>query len=324
MTTTTGAFTARKLGEFEGTLTVSCRTEASDGVVALELTPDDGTQLPAWEPGAHIDLVLGPRLVRQYSLCGDPGDRSRWRIGVLREPQSRGGSEYVHDRLMEGEQVQVRGPRNSFALKEADGYVFIAGGIGITPILPMVARAESSGVPWRLLYGGRTRNSMAFLDELEAYGDTVTVRPEDEFGLLDLATELRDAAPGTKIYCCGPGPLLDAVERASAHWAPDALNVERFKPLALAPGGAFTVELARSNLELNVPPERSILEVVNEAGIDVISSCESGICGTCITNVLEGTPDHKDDILSAGEREAGTCMTICVSRSLSPKLVLDL
>lgn len=309
--------------ELDSVLTVASRTEASDGVVTLEFTDDDAP-LPEWEPGAHIDLVLGPRLIRQYSLCGDPNDRSRWRIGVLREPRSRGGSEYVHDRLMEGDRVQVRGPRNSFVLEEAAGYVFIAGGIGITPILPMVARADAAGVPWRLLYGGRSRSSMAFLEELQSYGTAVAVRPEDEFGLLDLATELREAETGTRIYCCGPGPLLDAVARASAHWDPDALKVERFKPLPLGPGEAFTVELSRSKRQLQVPSDRSILDVVNEAGADVISSCESGVCGTCITNVLEGTPDHKDDILSAGERAAGTSMTICVSRSLSPKLVLDL
>ncbi|MGW3175221.1 PDR/VanB family oxidoreductase [Streptomyces sp. NPDC001153] len=304
-------------------LTVTAREFAATGVLALTLRDPLGRELPGWEPGAHVDLLLGPGLERQYSLCGDPADRSAWRIAVLREPAGRGGSAQVHEQVGEGTKVRVRGPRNRFRLEPAPRYRFIAGGIGITPILPMLAAAERAGADWTLLYGGRTRSSMAFTGELTRYGDRVTLAPQDETGLLDLGPALDDLPGGTLVYCCGPGPLLDAVEgRCPA----GVLRVERFRPKEQPAGGPeeFEVVLARSGRTLTVPPEVSVLDAVRGAGVEVLYSCTEGTCGTCETDVLEGAPDHRDSVLTEEERSAGDTMMICVSRSRGARLVLDL
>ncbi|MFF3377499.1 PDR/VanB family oxidoreductase [Streptomyces sp. NPDC002680] len=308
---------------YEAELVVDRRELAADGVLALTLRHPLGEELPPWEPGAHVDVVLGPELERQYSLCGDPADRSAWRIAVLREPDGRGGSAYVHGQLGLGDKVRVRGPRNHFALKPAPRYRFVAGGIGITPILPMLAAAEAAGAEWTLLYGGRTRNSMAFTEELGRYGDKVTFAPQDETGLLDLDSEVGRLAEGTLVYCCGPGALLDAVEAVCPG---GALHVERFTPKAQQGGDEreFEVVLQRSGRTLTVPVDVSVLDTVRGAGVEVLYSCTEGTCGTCETDVLEGTPDHRDSVLSDEEREAGETMLICVSRCRGPRLVLDL
>ncbi|MCM2580000.1 PDR/VanB family oxidoreductase [Streptomyces meridianus] len=313
-------------------LVVAARTEEALGVVSLTLRRPGGGMLPPWEPGAHIDLVLEPDLVRQYSLCGDPADPDAWRIAVLREPAGRGGSARVQDSLAVGSRVAVRGPRNHFALEPAERYLFVAGGIGITPILPMIRAAEAAGARWRLLYGGRTRASMAFLDRLDAYGERVHVAPQDETGLLDVAPHLDAAGPDALVYCCGPEPLLAAVEKLCAGRQSGALRVERFGAVG-APavaeaspedGGSFDVVLARSGLSLTVPPGTTVLEAVEQAGVDVLSSCREGTCGTCETDVVEGEPDHRDALLTEEERAEGASMMICVSRCRGPRLVLDL
>ncbi|MCX4854530.1 PDR/VanB family oxidoreductase [Streptomyces canus] len=312
------------------TLTVAARTLAADGVVSLTLRRPDGGMLPAWTPGAHIDVLLdgdADGLIRQYSLCGHPAERGVWQIAVLREPEGRGGSAYVHDHLREGSTVRVRGPRNNFPLRPAGRHLFVAGGVGITPILPMVEAAEAAGADWCLLYGGRTRTSMAFLDRLAPHGDRVLVRPQDEYGLLDLAAHLGVPKEGTLVHACGPEPLLRAVQEQCAGWPPGTLGVERFAPVAPTETGAaaaFELELARSGLTLTVPPDRSVLETVEEAGVTVDFSCREGTCGTCETDVLDGTPDHRDSLLTEDERAAGDTMLICVSRSCGPRLVLDL
>ncbi|MCX5059518.1 PDR/VanB family oxidoreductase [Streptomyces sp. NBC_00201] len=315
------------------TLTVTTRTPAADGVVSLTLRRPDGGVLPAWTPGAHIDVLLegddGEEggLIRQYSLCGRPADRAGWQIAVLREPRGRGGSAYVHDHLREGTTVRVRGPRNTFPLRPAARHLFIAGGVGITPILPMVEAAEAAGDDWLLLYGGRTRASMAFLDRLAPHGDRVLIRPQDEYGLLDLAAHLGVPEEGTLVHACGPEPLLLAVQEQCAGWPPGTLGVERFAPTqpnGSGPAEAFELELARSGLTLTVPSDRSVLETVEEAGVAVDFSCREGTCGTCETDVLDGKPDHRDSLLSEDERAAGDTMLICVSRSCGPRLVLDL
>jgi len=317
--------------EHELELVLESKEQLAEDVVRLTLRNPEGDALPAWEPGAHVDLVLGDDIVRQYSLCGDPEDLSVLRVAVLREQAGRGGSLVVHDKLAEGDTVQVRGPRNHFPLVEADRYLFIAGGIGITPILPMIERVEASGAEWRLIYGGRTRGSMAFSEDLKnRYPDKVSVHPQDESGLLDLPTLL--AQPGTSptelaVYCCGPEALLTAVEEQCASWPKGALHVERFAPKAGIGDGPleqFEVELARTGITLTVPADRTILEVVDEEGVDVFSSCWEGVCGTCETAVLAGTPDHRDSMLTKDEQDAGDTMMICVSRSCSPRLVLDL
>jgi ferredoxin-NADP reductase len=234
----------------------------------------------------------------------------------------------VHDVLAEGDAVRVRGPRNHFPLVAARRYVFVAGGIGITPILPMLAAAERAGTDWTLAYGGRSRTSMAFADDLrETYGERVRLCPQDECGLLDLPAMLGEPAENTFVYCCGPTALLDAVQRHCAAWPAGALRIERFRPATTTnPVRAepFEVELAASGLTLSVPPDRSILDAVRGAGVQVLSSCQEGTCGTCETPVLRGLVDHRDSLLSEQERAAGDTMLICVSRAACPKLVLDL
>ncbi|MEV8308273.1 PDR/VanB family oxidoreductase [Streptomyces flavidovirens] len=314
--------------EVELDLTLTRKEILAEGVVLLTLTHPAGSPLPEWSPGAHIDLLLGPELVRQYSLCSDPADRSRWHVAVLREPESGGGSAWVHERLHEGAGVRVRGPRNHFALEPSPRYLFIAGGIGITPILPMVAEAHRRGADWHLAYGGRSRRTMAFREHLEAaYGERVSVRPQDEFGVLDLAGLLATPQPGTLVYCCGPEGLLNAVEQRCSDWPPGALHIERFAPKDQGPYGpaeAFDVELAQSGITVTVPPDKTVLQAVEEAGVRVLSSCQEGTCGTCETAVLDGTVDHRDSLLTPAEQAAHDTMFICVSRAACLRLVLDL
>ncbi len=310
----------------ELSLTVAGRRTVADRVIALDLRDPAGAALPPWTPGAHIDVILGSGRQRQFSLCGDPADATTWRIAVLRETTGRGGSQEVHDALTEGSPVRVRGPRNHFRLEPAGRYLFIAGGIGITPILPMLAAAQSAGRPWTLDYGGRTGASMAFSQELAArYGTRVRIHPQDETGLLDLPAILGQPADCTLVYCCGPSPLLDAVHQHCAGWPAGTLHTERFTPQpGTAPGEAFEVELAQSGLTLAVPPDRSILQTIQDAGLAVLFSCTEGTCGTCETAVLDGIPEHRDSVLSDEERAAADTMMICVSRSATAKLVLDL
>lgn len=313
--------------EFEADVQVLAKHQAAEDVVIVVVRSVDGQPLPVWTPGAHVDLLLGQAPTRQYSLCGDPTDRQTWRLGILRDPDGLGSSRYVHDQLQVGDTVRIRGPRNNFELVPSARYLFIAGGIGITPILPMIAAAQASGADWKLLYGGRRRASMAFLDELAPYGERVTICPQDEAGLLDLDALLGTPLEETLVYSCGPQPLLAAVEQRCALWPPRTLHVEHFsaKPLTEpALTDAFEVVLAKSDLTVIVPPDRSILEVVEEAGIEVLSSCSEGTCGTCETPVLEGEPDHRDSVLDDDDKQANDCMMICVSRSCTPRLVLDL
>ncbi|MHA6626444.1 PDR/VanB family oxidoreductase [Pseudonocardia sichuanensis] len=306
---------------------VTAKRLVAEDVLMLELASPTGLRLRDWAPGAHVDLVLPNGMTRQYSLCGDRWDPFTYRVGVLREADGRGGSAFVHDELRVGDLVGVGGPRNNFALVPSEQYLFVAGGIGITPLLPMVRQADMLGADWRLLYGGRRRASMAFLDELAAYGGRVQVVPQDECGLLDLPRFLGAPRPGVKIYSCGPAPLLAAVEAGCAAWPAHALRTERFvseetaAPVRRAP---FDVELARTGVTVTVPPEKSVLEAVGEVGVEVLSSCRQGICGTCETGVLSGEPEHRDSLLDDHERQAGDCMFICVSRARSDRLVLDL
>lgn len=318
----------RDLAAVELTLRVADRRLGAAGVVVLEFENPSDEPLPQWSPGAHIDLVLGPGLVRQYSLCGDPAERGSWRIAVLRELSGRGGSARVHDSVHAGNLVTVRGPRNHFTFEAAERYVFIAGGIGITPLLPMIAAAESTGADWILHYGGRSRSTMAFVDDLEAqYGPRVRVRAMDAGGPLDLDAVLGTPCRDTLVYCCGPEGLLAAVEQRCLSWPSGALHVERFAARPTDPSAVdtpFEVKLAATGITLEVPVDRTLLEVVRGAGVAVPSSCEEGTCGTCETTVLAGCPDHRDSLLTDEEKEAGETMMLCVSRCLGTRLVLDL
>ncbi|WP_103531452.1 PDR/VanB family oxidoreductase [Streptomyces sp. SM11] len=305
-------------------LLITGRTVVADGVVQLRL---EGAGLPRWEPGAHLDLVLPSGLVRQYSLCGDPEDTGAYTVATRLVEDGRGGSLEVHEQLHEGLEIEVRGPRNRFPLAEARGYVFVVGGIGITPVLPMLRSLAASGAEWRLLYGGRSRGSMPFLDEIEklgADGGRVTVVAQDEAGHPDVAAALTGLTPGTAVYCCGPGPLMDAVAAALPEGFP--LYLERF---SAAPGdaagsgaGPFEVELRRSGRTVPVAAGQSVLAAVRAELPHVAYSCEQGFCGTCQQRVLEGEIDHRDELLTDDER--GDSMLICVSRCRGGRLVLDL
>jgi ferredoxin-NADP reductase len=330
--TETNLATARKPAyrEVEADLEVRRRETVADGVVTLTLAHPDGSDLPEWTPGAHIDLMLTESLVRQYSLCSSTSTRAEWRVGILRDPESRGGSQFVHDEVREGSTVRVRGPRNHFPLVSSPRYQFVAGGIGITPILTMIEAAEARGADWHLLYGGRERASMGFLDELERYGERATVCPQDEQGMLDLASVLGTPRADTLVYCCGPEGLLAAVEEACSPWPEGSLHIERFaaKPPSGEPSpGAlesFEVVCQRSGVTLTVPADETIYDVLADADIDVLASCMEGVCGTCECEVIEGEPDHRDSVLSDADRASGNTMMICVSRSRSERLVLDL
>jgi ferredoxin-NADP reductase len=309
------------------TLLVDDMTSQADEVVAVTLVDPQGRRLPDWTPGAHIDLVLPNGLTRQYSLCGDRWDAHSYRIAVSREPASRGGSAFVHEELAPGHTVGVSAPRNNFPMVPSPRYLFVAGGIGITPILPMIQQADVVGAEWQLLYGGRRRSSMAFLDELVEHGARVHLHPQDELGLLPLEAYLNGPHADLKVYCCGPAPLLAAVEAACAPWPRHVLRTERFVAEEHGPpvlAGPFEVELARTGTTVTVTPEVSVLDALHAAGVEVLSSCRQGTCGTCETTVLAGRPDHRDSLLDEEDRAAGDCMYTCVSRSCTDRLVLDL
>ncbi|MER6977442.1 PDR/VanB family oxidoreductase [Streptomyces carpinensis] len=304
-------------------LLVTAHEPVAEGVVRLRL---EGHDLPRWEPGAHLDLVLPSGLVRQYSLCGDPEDDSSYTVATRLVEDGRGGSREVHEQVREGMEVEVRGPRNRFPLVQAPAYVFVAGGIGITPILPML-RALPENAEWRLLYGGRTRASMPFLEEvakLDSGRSRVTVVAEDESGRPDLDALLTDPPEGTAVYCCGPEGLMAAVEEATARLATGAtLHLERFAPRTGTGGErAFEVELRRSGRTVTVPADSTVLAAVRAELPDTAYSCEQGFCGTCQQRVLEGEVDHRDELLTDAERDDS--MLICVSRARSDRLVLDL
>lgn len=302
-------------------------TEAA-GVAAFRLEPRDGGELPEWTPGAHVDVVLTPDLVRQYSLCGDPADRTGYRIAVLREEHSRGGSAFLHESVRVGDELTISVPRNNFPLTDAPRYVLIAGGIGITPLLPMLGKLVADGADWRLYYGGRERARMAFADTLLAtHGERVTVHPEQDCGLLPLDDILGGLAERTAVYCCGPEGLLLAVEKAGAE-REIAVHVERFRPREqeTSPGAdiAFDVVVKGSGQTIPVGADQTIMEALEDAGFDTPFSCREGTCATCETRYVDGEVDHRDSVLSDEDRETGDSLMICVSRSRSPRLVLDI
>lgn len=316
-------------------LVVAIRLEAEDVISIHFEAPPGSTPLEPWEPGAHLELRLPGSMVRQYSLFGDPTNRARYAIAVLRDPQSRGGSAHLHDTALVGRTIEVRGPRNKFELQPASEYVFVAGGIGITPITAMAREATRRGVPWTLHYGGRTRRHMALVPALEQFATPgqLNLVPQDEKGMLDLAAVVASTPHDGQIYACGPEPMLRALEHEAALAEPPRdLRIERFG--AAAPSASdgtdgradesFEVELRRTGVTVVVPADRSILDVVREHVPDAPSSCEEGFCGSCECRVLEGIPDHRDDVLSPDEKAENETMIPCVSRAFSSRLVLDL
>jgi tetrachlorobenzoquinone reductase len=298
----------------------------ADGVLALELSAVDGGDLPPFEPGAHVDLHLGDGLLRQYSLCGDPTERKSYRIGV-REIDGGRVSRHIHRNLRPGALLQISQPRNNFEFVASRNYLFIAGGIGITPLLPMMRAASGAGAAWTLLFCARSIEQAPFLEEAKAHGGDVSVHASQGGTRLDVTQCLAEVKPDTIIYCCGPESLMTAVEGASEHWPEGTVRFEWFAPRARPEGeisGGFRVICARSGLSLDVMPEQSILQVLTEAGVEVARSCEQGICGTCEVRVLEGEVDHRDSILSAAERASNEIMMTCVSRAKGTSLVLDI
>jgi ferredoxin-NADP reductase len=302
------------------------RRVATD-VVCIDLKPADRRPFEAFEPGAHVDLYAPNGALRQYSLCGDPADQSRYTVAVKREASGRGGSSSMHDDVEVGTAMGMTGPRNFFPLSAAAAHsVFIAGGIGITPIRAMILALERAGASWELHYCARSDAHAAFYPELAALGSDRVTTYFSETPLLDAAALLRQVRPGAHVYCCGPEGLMKAVAAAASHWPEEQVHFEWFAaPKQDWPENrAFIIELARSGLTLEVPAARTILQVVRDHGIDVVSACEEGVCGTCETRVLEGACEHRDVLLSPAERAAGKTMMVCISRAKTPKLVLDL
>ncbi len=260
------------------------RAEA-DGVVSLRLVHERGEPLPRWRPGAHVDLSPRPGLVRQYSLCGDPDDRSAYRVGVRLLGE---GSTAVHA-LKKGARITARGPRNAFPFVASAAYLFIAGGIGITPILPMVRQAAASGADWRLVYTGRDEASMPFLDELSEFGDRVWVRPDTDYGIPASGAELLEGAEkSAPVYCCGPVPMIVGVRTDAALRTSGPVFFERFSTPPIVGGKPFRVELARSGRTLDVPADRTTLDVLRETVPGIAYSCRQGFCGTCELPTVTG------------------------------------
>lgn len=311
------------------TLQVVSREELVPGVVSLQLADPQGAPLPEWTPGAHIDLHLdppeNPGLVRQYSLCGDSSETHTYRIAVLAEEEG-AGSRYVYEAIRTGQLIRVSSPRNHFAYEPSHRVAFIAGGIGITPIFPMVQAAAAAGADWTLHYAGRSRDRMPFLEELGVYGDRVRFYVSDEENRMSIADAVAASSAKT-LYACGPSRLLNELERVVEQSEGVALHIERFvnENIVDAIGDhPFTVEGEISGKTFDVPPGKSILQAAEEAGIPVPSSCQGGTCGTCETFVVEGEPDHRDAVLNAQEREESEVMMVCVSRCRGTYLKLEL
>lgn len=302
-------------------------------VIALTLVASDGSPLPQWYPGAHIDLHLDSGRVRQYSLCGDPVVTDSYRIAVRRIPDGGGGSVEVHDSLQVGSRVSTHGPRNAFALtvpgygSPAQRFRFIAGGIGITPILPMLGLAARLGVDWSMVYAGRSRDSLPFLDELARFGDRIEIRTDDVDGLPGADDLLGDCPDGTTVYACGPAPMLTGIRTALAGRDDVELHFERFAAPPVVDGAEFSVTVASTGATVSVGADETLLAALGRAGVSAPYSCQQGFCGTCRIRTLpgtEGTVQHRDTLLTDPERDAGYLLT-CVSRAeAGHRLTLDL
>lgn len=316
-------------------LRVTQMTLEAEGVLSLRLSRIEGNKpLPAWDPGAHIDVYVPDGTTRQYSLCGDPRDLSSWQIAVLREPQGRGGSAFIHDELRVGDRLLVTRPKQNFALEDAPYHALVAGGVGITPIMAFAEHLDREGRPFRLVYGGRTEGSMAFRERLGLLGDRVTFLAEDRDGRPDLDEVVKQLPDGGLIYVCGPLALLRAVQSAAeAVHGPDQdlVRFELFSRTGVEPkesapldGDSYELVLAKSGHTLRMKPDANILETVLALGIEVENDCRDGICGSCVTPVLSGTVDHQDLVLTRKEQAAMDKMMICCSKPTCERLELDL
>jgi len=301
-------------------------TWEADGVLSLELASPDGSALPPFEAGSHVDLHLPSGTMRQYSLCGDPADRSCYRVAI-RAVSGGLSSQFVHRKLRPGEMLAISQPRNNFPLIDAENYIFVAGGIGITPLMPMMRELSSRKKPWTLLYCNRSDDAAPFLSEIRALGGEVSMHSSASGSRLDITQRLGAPQQDTAVYCCGPERLMLAVEEATAGWPEGSVHFEWFSPRsrpADETSGSFEAVCQGSGITVTVPQDKSLLEALNEAGIPLPCSCQQGICGACEVRVLGGEPDHRDSILSTAERAANETMMACVSRPRTPRLVLDL
>lgn len=308
----------------------------ASGILGFDFRPLGENQWPTAPAGSHIDVHLPNGLVRSYSLVNAPGERHRYAIAVNRDESGRGGSRYMHDQLRVGQVLSISEPRDSFPLNEAASHsVFIAGGIGITPLWSMVQRLSQIGAPWTLHYSAREPEGAAFAGPIALLASRAGGRVHMNFdgGMsckrLDLGAIVASAPPDTHVYCCGPIRMLEGFESACAQRDPALVHREYFAaPAAPQPAGAtdreITVKLARAGKTIPVGAGMSILDAILKAGVDVSHSCMSGICGACATNVLDGVPDHRDLVLSDADKNSGKTMMICCSRAKSPELTLDL
>lgn len=313
------------------TLRVTARRVEADNILSLELAAPDGAELPPVEPGSHLVVHLANGLVRQYSLTDTAGSRDHYHLGILHDPRSRGGSAFIHEQVEVGDTLEVTGPRNHFPLVlGAARSLLIAGGIGITPILSMARSLHARGQDFELHYCARSREQAAFAGWLEdaPFADQVHFHFDggDPARGLDIETLLQPLMPGQHLFCCGPAGLMNAVEAAASHWPRGSVHFERFKANqdGLGDNRPFRMVLARAGLELEVPADRSALDVLREHGFEIESICEEGVCGSCLVDVEAGEIDHRDQILTAQERRDNDVMTVCCSRARGERLVLDL
>lgn len=313
---------------------VARKEREADGICSLELESIDGQALPPFRAGAHIDFHLPGGLIRQYSLFGSPFDQRRYRIAVLLDANSRGGSKAVHESVHAGDEVIISSPRNHFPLVPSEKSILIAGGIGITPMLCMAEELSVEGKAYDLHYCVRTANRAAFLGRLGAapFVENTHVHFDDASGSqgpLDLDALLAHPRQGVHLYMCGPSGLIDSVvEGAKRHnWPDDHVHFEHFAPPPSSQkqgGHGFEVRIASTGQTFLILPEESVAQVLARNGIDIPVSCEQGVCGTCVTRVIEGEPDHRDLFLTEAEQAANDCFTACCSRARGPLLVLDL
>jgi ferredoxin-NADP reductase len=303
------------------------REDVGEGVIALSLAFPDGASLPPFEPGAHVDVHIGTKLVRQYSLCGDPGDTDVYRLGIKLEATSRGGSAAIHRAFNAGTGIRISRPRNSFPLVASATKTFlVAGGIGVTPLMAMAAHLDGAGADFDFHYCARSRQAAPFLGELETsrYAERVHAHLDDA-RIFNIARDTPVPVAGAHLYVCGPGPFIDAVIEAARQkgWPFGQLHFEKFSAAPEAGGDGFEVTAARSGITVMIDAGQTIAEGLLAAGVDVALSCEQGICGTCLVKVCEGIPDHCDTYQTDDEMASNDRIAICCSRAKSSRLVLD-
>lgn len=307
---------------------IATRTTVATDVATLELVGAEGGALPPFEAGAHVDVLVRSGLIRQYSLTGDPADRSKYRLGVLRDPKSRGGSAAIHQNFLPGQTIKIGRPRNNFPLHAAKHSILFAGGIGITPMLSMAYALEAQGASWELHYCGRSADRLAFRDELARFGDKVQVHLDDgpPEQALDIDAVLQGQSPQRHLYVCGPNGFMDFVTMGASRqdWQTGCVHLERFGAEVDTEGAPFTVIAQASGLQVEVQPGETIADKLRAQGIALSVSCQSGVCGTCLTEVIEGTPDHRDLVQTDVEKASNAQITVCCSRSKTKTLVLNI